>query len=132
MPVVICLLRAVNVGGHTCPTGANSPAFGGVTGTFIENFDYRKPSLAGADPGQISRCFQHDAIGGQRHASPDHALTLNLFQQSRVQPGIAEEGTILCGPDPGMSKTIVSLIPVEAFASSSACRKEPAPLSLVL
>ena len=42
--------------------------------------------------------------------------------------GNAEVGLIVCTPDPGMLKAIVS-VPAFAFVSSIACRSEPWPES---
>ena len=45
--------------------------------------------------------------------------------------GRAESGDMVCTPEPGMLKVIVS-VPVISFASSIACRNNPTPLSFVL
>src|SRR5687768_17409117 len=49
-----------------------------------------------------------------------------------VIAGSSDAGEIVCGPSPGISKAIVSGVPVLAFAFRIACRSDPAPLSFVL
>ena len=45
--------------------------------------------------------------------------------------GRPESGMIVCGPGPGMAKSIVSS-PARLFAAMIACRSDPAPPSFIL
>src|SRR5690242_7044885 len=49
-----------------------------------------------------------------------------------VMAGSADSGAIVWTPVPGMLKAIVSSAPTLAFASTIACRSDPAPLSFVV
>ncbi|HWR36717.1 MAG TPA: carboxypeptidase regulatory-like domain-containing protein [Clostridia bacterium] len=91
-------IQPAMVGTHTC--AGTGPATGTTPGTFIENFDFRKPSLAGADPGvdpNLKPMSQWDMTLGVDYAVTSQIGFEARYSRKRLRNTIEDIGIVVPG-----------------------------------